>query len=292
MADHDNKRLGKGLGAIFGENIDGLIEEIQSADENGYGYKSDILVNKIILNPYQPRKIFSEEKIDELAQSIAVHGVFTPILVKETVNGFQLITGERRLRATKKLGLQKIPAIIVNFSEEVILEISLLENIQREDLNIIEEAKAYQQLIEKFEYTQEDLASRLGKSREHVSNTLRLLKLPAPVTDLVELGKLSMGHVRPLITLDSSQDAIAYANKIMKEKLSVREVEKLVKKPLVKTKLPERTVDNNVVEMVKKLEDKYQSKVLISKDAITFKYTSASDLNRLLELLGVIEELD
>ena len=190
----DEARLGKGLGAIFGDDLSNVIEEIQQGDESR---QSEIKLSEIRPNPYQPRKIFDDEKIGELAQSIKEHGVFTPVLLRKSVKGYELIAGERRVRASKKAGLKTIPAIVMEFTEEQMMEISLLENIQREDLNAIEEAQAYQRLIERLDYTQEKLAQRVGKSREHITNTLRLLKLPKSVQHLVTENKLSMGHVRP-----------------------------------------------------------------------------------------------
>ena len=181
-----------------------MIEEIQQGDESR---QSEIKLSEIRPNPYQPRKIFDDEKIGELAQSIKEHGVFTPVLLRKSVKGYELIAGERRVRASKKAGLKTIPAIVMEFTEEQMMEISLLENIQREDLNAIEEAQAYQRLIERLDYTQEKLAQRVGKSREHITNTLRLLKLPKSVQQLVTENKLSMGHVRPLVTIEDEGEA-------------------------------------------------------------------------------------
>ena len=171
MSDEKN-RLGKGLSAIFGENVSTVLEEIQ---QSGSQNSEKIACALIHPNPYQPRTHFNADKIAELAQSIREHGVFTPILVRKAVSGFQLIAGERRLRAAKEAGLNMIPAIVLEFDDQQMMEVSLIENIQREDLNIIEEARAYQTLIEKLGLTQEDLGRKIGKSRVHITNTLRLL---------------------------------------------------------------------------------------------------------------------
>ena len=173
MAKKSEARLGKGLAAIFGEDVSEVLEDIQQgkSDTNVSG-RFEVAVEEVRPNPYQPRKSFDDARLQELAQSIRQHGVFTPILVKKSVGGYELIAGERRLRASKLAGLKKIPAILMEFDDQQMMEIALLENIQREDLNAIEEAKAYEKLIKKLGYTQEELASRIGKSREHVANTL------------------------------------------------------------------------------------------------------------------------
>ena len=176
----DEARLGKGLGAIFGEDLSNVIEEIQQGDESR---QSEIKLSEIRPNPYQPRKIFDDEKIGELAQSIKEHGVFTPVLLRKSVKGYELIAGERRVRASKKAGLKTIPAIVMEFTEEQMMEISLLENIQREDLNAIEEAQAYQRLIERLDYTQEKLAQRVGipgPRLADVAGTLMVIILISP----------------------------------------------------------------------------------------------------------------
>ena len=193
MAKKSEARLGKGLAAIFGEDVSEVLEDIQQgkSDTNVSG-RFEVAVEEVRPNPYQPRKSFDDARLQELAQSIRQHGVFTPILVKKSVGGYELIAGERRLRASKLAGLKKIPAILMEFDDQQMMEIALLENIQREDLNAIEEAKAYEKLIKKLGYTQEELASRIGKSREHVTNTLRLLKLPVSLQGYVMNHQLTI----------------------------------------------------------------------------------------------------
>ncbi len=200
MDNKNNARLGKGLSSIFGQDVSKVLDDIQNGDmEVERQEQSKIPVDEIRPNPYQPRKVFNDEALKELSSSIKQHGVFTPILVKKSIQGYDLIAGERRLRASKLAGLKDIPAIIVDFDDQEMMEIALLENIQREDLNVIEEAKAYEKLIQRLGYTQ--LAHRVGKSREHITNLLRLLKLPEDVQEYVVSKQLSMGHVRALLGL-------------------------------------------------------------------------------------------
>ena len=285
----DENRLGKGLGAIFGEDLSDVIEEIQQGEEHR---ASEIDLSEIRPNPYQPRKVFDEAKIGELAQSIKEHGVFTPVLLRKSLTGYELIAGERRVRASRQAGLKSIPAIVMEFTEEQMMEISLLENIQREDLNAIEEAQAYQRLIERLDYTQEKLAQRVGKSREHIANTMRLLRLPQSVQQLVVENKLSMGHVRPLVTIEDEGEAYDLAMKIAEEGLSVREVERLVKerneKPAPKPE--KKKEDPNLIYVEEIMQNKLQTKVKVDKKQIVIHYTGTKDLNRILELLNCIEE--
>ena len=287
-----NKRLGKGLEAIFGENVNSVLEDIQKGTTDVGGKKSELPVHEIRPNPYQPRKVFDEEKIQELAQSIREHGVFTPILVRKSLQGYELIAGERRLRACKEAKLETIPAIVLDFTEDQMMEISLLENIQRENLNAIEEAIAYQRLMDRMSYTQEKLAERVGKSREYIANILRLLKLPKSIQQMVSENQVSMGHVRPLITIDDEGVAYDIATRIIDEGLSVRAVEKLVKesKENPKTEKKEKEKNHNLVYVEEIMQKKLQTKVRVEPTAITISYIDTHDLNRILELLGCIEE--
>lgn len=281
----EKSRLGKGLEAIFGENVSTVLEEIQRSRANN---SEEVPLDLIHPNPYQPRIHFDEIKIEELAQSIREHGVFTPILIRKAVSGYQLIAGERRLRAAKLTDLKTIPAIILDFTESQMMEISLIENIQREDLNIIEEAKAYDNILTKMKMTQETLAKKVGKSRVHITNTLRLLQLPKGVQELVLNKVLTMGQVKPLITLDNPQKIQAIADQIAKEGLSSRQVEKLIqdKKPTTKSVLPQ--TDYAYAQHL--LTDKFQTKVKIDHHVVAITFDDDDDLNRLLELMGVIED--
>jgi len=287
-----NQKLGKGLSAIFGDNVDDILEDIQQGKVEGVSDTTLIDVKKIKPNPYQPRKEFDKAALEELSQSIAKHGVFTPILVKEALKGYELVAGERRLRATKLAGLKEIPAIVVDFDDQQMMEISLLENIQREDLNVIEEALALNNLIEKLGYTQEQLAKQIGKSREYVTNTLRLLKLPEKVQQQVVNKKLTMGHARALLALEDKEDILLAAKQAINEKLSVRAVEKLVKdlkNPYVNKKKKEDkpTTYDGVIKII---QDKLQTKVVVDDNQISIKYQGEDDLNRILEILGLLEE--
>ena len=286
-----NNHLGSGLENIFGSDVTDLLDEIQtSSSSSEYGRKAVLKIKDIVVNPYQPRKQFDNDKLNELAASIQQSGVFTPILVRQADKGYQLVTGERRLRASQIAGKEEIPAIIMEFTDQEMMEISLLENIQRENLNVVEEATAYQKLIDQCGYTQQQMAEKLGKSREHVANTLRLLKLPNEVLDYVNEGKLSMGQVRPLITLESTK-AKELAKQIAQNNLSVREVESLVSAKQNETK-PEKakTVANPYIkDLTKKLEQKYGTKVKISNNALTIKFNDDDDLNRILQIMDVID---
>lgn len=288
MSEKKN-RLGKGLGAIFGEDVSDVLEEIQRGSSDVFvGDKTKIPVDSIINNPYQPRKEFDETKIQELAASILEHGILTPILVRKTDIGYELIAGERRLRASKLIQLDDIDAIVVDFDDDQMMEVSLIENIQRENLNIMEEAMAYQQMMDRFDYTQELLSKKVGKSREHIANTLRLNKLPKEVAKLVVDNQLSMGHVRPLIPLIETQDILPLAKKIVSEGLSVRAVEKMLKKVSSK---PKPTKDLSRYDYaIQLIEKKVQTKVVIDDNKIQIHYHGDDDLNRILELLHVIED--
>ena len=291
MAKKDQTRLGRGLSAIFGEDVTSVLDEIQQGKTEVEGSKkSEIEVSIIRPNPYQPRRTFDEAKLQELAESIKTHGVFTPILVKNAIQGYELIAGERRLRAAKIAGLKTIPAIIVEFDDAQMMEIALLENIQREDLNAIEEALGYEKIIARLNYTQEELAKRIGKSREHVANMLRLLKLPQTVQQHVVDGKLSMGHVRALLSLKDPQRMEEVAEKAIALHLSVRAVETMVKninQPKVEVK-KEKDIHLQAVE--KKLQRKFQTKVKIDQRHIAITYVDQDDLNRILELLNALDE--
>ncbi|NLZ76254.1 MAG: ParB/RepB/Spo0J family partition protein [Erysipelotrichia bacterium] len=283
------ERLGTGLAAIFGDDVISVIDEIQSsAKADEYGRRASLKLVDIRSNPYQPRKTFDQEKLEELAQSIRETGVFTPILVREATGGYELIAGERRVKASVLAGKEEIPAIIMDFTDTQMMEISLLENIQREDLNALEEASGYQKLIETLGYTQEQLAKRIGKSREHVSNTLRLLKLPKDVQKLVEEKKLSMGHVKCLITLDDKTIS-EIAHKAVSEGLSVRQVEALATAKKASKPAKTKVEDPYLVDLQNSLQRKFSSKVKITKNSINIFYQDKDELNRLLELLDVID---
>lgn len=280
----DNRKLGKGLANLYGDDLANVIEELENS-----GPTDTIKLDSIRTNPYQPRKDFDEKSLNELADSIRIHGIFTPVLVNKSDHGYILIAGERRLRAAKLANLEDIPAIVVDFDDKQMMEISLLENIQRENLNVIEEANAYQKLIDSYNYTQEDLAGRVNKSRTHITNILRLLKLPTKVQNYVATGKLTMGHVRPLITLDSNKEIERYADKILNDGMSVRQVEKLVKGNDKSSKTLEAR-DKDILNIEKQMSDKLQTIVTIDKKQILIKYKNLNDLNRILEILDCLDK--
>ena len=285
------KKLGKGLDAIFGQDIDSFLSEIEeSAEKNGSG-KDELKISEIRPNPYQPRKEFDEKGLEELAGSIRENGVFQPILVRKSLQGYELVAGERRLRASRMADKDTIPAIIVDFDDRQMMEISLLENIQRKDLTPIEEASAYQQLIRKLGYTQDELAKRLGKSRTNVANMLRLLSLPDEVKQLVNEGKLSYGQARTLLSVENEEDMIALAKRAIREGLSVRELEKLTSKKTDGRKRPEeKKKDPFVADVIDRLQKKFGTKVEIKNKALSISYTDNEDLNRILEIIGVLED--
>lgn len=216
-----NKSLGRGLSAFLQTELD-----MDSSPSNSSGVVK-ISLDKIEANPYQPRQFFDDEQLRSLATSIKRKGVFQPVLVQKLSDGaYQLVAGERRMRASQIAGLTEIPAIITDFSKEEQLEIAILENVQRENLNPIEEAEGYKRLLDEFNHTQEQLSEIIGKSRSHISNVMRLLNLPDDVKQLIKEGKLSFGHARALVTSD---DASAVAQKVLDDSLNVRDTEKLVR---------------------------------------------------------------
>lgn len=283
----ENKRLGKGLGAIFGNNLQDILNEIETNSSN---VANEIEIDKIRVNPYQPRKVFDNDKLQELAQSIKQHGVFQPILVRKSLNGYELISGERRTRASKLAGKKTIPAIIVEFDDHAMMEVSLLENIQREDLSAIEEAKAYQSLIDNLNYTQEVLAQRVGKSRVHITNTLRLLKLPLKIQKYIEQGKLSYGAARALLSVEDEQILDDLAEKAIKDGLSVRFIENYCKNLKQPPKPHPKPIDANLNYVKQIAERKLSTKVEVTKNKLVISYSNVEDLNRILDILNIIEE--
>ena len=283
------KRLGKGLSAIFGDDIDSVLNDISNNKSEIKGQKNTIEIAQIRPNPYQPRKTFDQAALQELADSIKEHGVFQPILVRESVGGYELIAGERRMRASKLAGKTDIPAIILDFNEQEMMEVSLLENIQREDLSIIEEAKAYEKLINNLHYTQEELAKRVAKSRSYITNTLRLLKLPSKIQELLEDKKLTYGHARALLAIEDENLQIELANRVIKEGLTVRDIEKLAsgKKPKVKD---EPIVDPYMEDVRHRLEKKFNTSIEVNNKRLVMHYNNVEDLNRILELLNCLED--
>ncbi len=294
MAKKKENHLGSGLDAIFGQDLSNVIEDIQNnAEDKGLGRRASIDVNAIMPNPYQPRKSFDQQALQDLADSIKQVGVFTPILVRQSTAGkYVLIAGERRLRASILAGLKEIPALVVDFTDQQMMEVSLLENVQRQDLSPIEEAQGYSKLMTSMHYTQEQLAGRVGKSREYVANMLRLLKLPANVQNLVQTGKLTVGQVRPLIGLSDAKEISNWAGKIASLDLSARQVEMMLKNQKDKPQAGRKTKESDpaLKDVQRKMARRLATKVAISDQSILISYKDTADLNRILEILGFIDE--
>ena len=285
------KALGRGLEQLFSDENINTFEDIENdIVDNARANNSIVELNldELRPNPYQPRKKFDEEALNELAASIKEHGVFQPIIVKKTVKGYDIVAGERRFRASKKAGLTTIPAIIEDFSDDEMMQISLLENLQREDLTAIEEAKAYKTIIDASNITQDELAKRVGKSRSHITNMLGLLKLPTNVQDLVLYNKISMGHARVLSKLENIDKINELADLVLKQDLSVRELEEISADSNIKKLSPiiRKPKDNKYDVLETKLKEKFGTKVKISDKKITISFANVQDLNRILEIMN------
>ena len=293
MPKAKQRGLGKGLNSIFGQDVEQYLDDIQNNAAEAPGRREvELPIEEIRPNPYQPRKEFDKKALEELSESIKTHGIFTPLLVRKSVSGYDLITGERRLRAAKMAGLKTVPAIQVEFTEEQMMEIAILENVQREDLNPIEEAAAYESLIQKLGYTQEKLAERVGKSREYCANIMRLLKLPEDVQSMVVNKELTMSHVRPLLSLNDEEEIYGAAEKIKKNKMSVREVEAYVRDVNGggQKKQKKKEKDPMIRDLEIQLSEKLGTQVVFSKKSFTISYHDTDDLNRILELIGCLDE--
>lgn len=289
------RALGRGLEQLFNtENLDISYETVEKSiyESTPKDEIEEIPVSEIRPNPYQPRKVFDTDALNDLASSIKEHGVFQPIIVKKSIKGYELIAGERRLRASKIAGIEKIPAIIRDFTDEEMMEIALLENLQRENLSAIEEAEAYQTLMTQLQLTQEDLSKRVGKSRSHITNLLGLLRLPSEIQEMVNHNQISMGHARVLSKLEDNEKVVELAHKIVADHLSVRDIENLsTKEPLErKVKMATRESRQSEYKYVEDmLRDKLDSKVRIKDRKIEISFTNNADLNRILEILNVKE---
>ena len=273
----------------LGRGLDALIPTMSEQE-----IVKELPINDIVANKYQPRNEFDEEALEELAESINQYGLLQPVIVRKILNGYELIAGERRWRAAQKNGAKTIPAIIREYSDIETTEIALIENLQRENLNAIEEAGAYQRLLNEFGLTQEELARKVGRSRSHIANFVRLLNLPEIIQDYVSRGTLSMGQARPLLTLEDENLQIEAAEHIIDEDLSSRDAEKLVKKLLKDPKILEEIIDEEkedifVVESEDRLKIALGTKVKIKpgkkKSKIEIEFYSAEDLDRIVDTL-------
>lgn len=274
--------LGKGINALF--------PDIDNSDDEQV---EQIKIDELRPNPYQPRKHFEKEAIEELAASIKEHGVIQPIIVRKSIKGYDIVAGERRFRASKEANLETIPAVVRDFTEDEMMEIALIENLQREDLNPLEEARAYQKLIKHYEITQEELAKKIGKSRPHIANHMRLLQLPDEAQELVAAGILSMGHGRALLGLKRKDQLAATIKKTVNEKLSVRQLEEMIQK--LNNNVPRETkekvqVSPYIRESESTLKEFFGTNVQIKKGKdkgkIEIEFFSDDDLERILQLIG------
>lgn len=292
----NRRRLGKGLEELF--NINSL--NIQELDEDSPsdtdvvsteirpGEVIEVNIDDLRPNPYQPRIKFEEEALDELAESIKEHGIFQPILVKKSIKGYDIIAGERRTRAAKKAGLEKVPVIVREITDEEMMQVALLENLQRENLTAIEEANAYKSIIDLMHITQEDLAQKLGKSRSHITNMLGLLRLSDNIQSMVLDNSLSMGHARVISKLDDPIRQEELAKKTIDEHLSVRELEELATnevkaKPIIQRK--EKSHEFDYIENY--MKEKLGTKVKIGNKKMTISFNNEKDLNRILEIMNI-----
>lgn len=292
--------LGKGLSALFSETEEDYGKSLlfDEKDEDNGQTVSEIDIGLIFANPNQPRKVFDETALNELASSISKHGVIMPIIVNKSGDRYMIIAGERRFRASKIAGLSKVPVIVKTYDERQIKEISLIENLQREDLNPIEAATAMRSLMNDYGMTQEDLADRIGKSRPAIANTLRLLTLSQEVIKMVANGQLSAGHARALISVPSA-DQLKIAQAVTKEGLSVRDVEKKVKEYFAP---PEEKIKKKVKmelslemkELIGDMQRVFGTKVNAigndKKGRIYIDYYSRDDLDRLSDLIEYIKK--
>ena len=288
--NNDNKRkaLGKGLEQLFSnERIDFDNFEKEIVENSTSKDIVEINLDEIRSNPYQPRKTFDSAALDELADSIKMHGVVQPIIVKKSIKGYELVAGERRTKAARIAGLKTIPAIIREFNDEEMMEIALIENIQRENLNPIEEAAAYENILNTTKMTQDELAKKFGKSRSYITNMLGLLKLPDETKELVESGKLSMSHARSLSKLDNAEDINNIANKIVTEDINVRETEEIARNINNNTHKPKSITPNLYQIYEDTLRDRIGTKVKISNHKIEIPFDSEKDLERILEIINI-----
>ena len=288
--EQKKKALGKGLEELFSSEVldfdtfESNIMENTSSDE-----VREIPVNEVRPNPYQPRKTFNEDALNELAESIKNYGVFQPIIVKKGIKGYDLIAGERRLRASRIAGIEKIPAIVKEFTDEQMREISLLENIQRENLTAIELAWAYKGIIDNLDITQEDLAKKIGTSRSHITNTLGLLNLPEEVQKKILDGEISMGHARVLSKMDNEEEVTTLADKVIKNNISVHDLEEISKKEEIKKRMPitRRKIDTDYFHIENELRDILGTKVKVDNKKVCIYFENVNDLNRILDIMNI-----
>ncbi|MCL0080811.1 ParB/RepB/Spo0J family partition protein [Peptococcaceae bacterium] len=280
--------LGKGLAALIPPG--GFNKEKKEGDSKTV---HNILLSKIKPNPKQPRREIEQTKLNELANSIKEHGVIQPVLVSELPEGgYQIVAGERRWRACQMIDKKTIPALITKYSDHQAIEVALIENLQREDLNPLEEARAYQNLIDEFGLTQQKIAEKVGKSRSLVTNMLRLLVLPATILLMLSEGQLSTGHARVLLAINETNTQIAVANEVIKKELSVRQTEQLVKQ-LINNKQPSESkkgINQEIIDLQEQLQGVFSTKVQIKgaskgKGKVEIEFYNQDDLTRILDIM-------
>ena len=291
MENNTKRRaLGRGLEELFYNeplNYNKVEEKILTETPKEQIVK--VKLDELRSNPYQPRKVFDENALKELSDSIKEHGVFQPIIVKKNIKGYEIIAGERRVKASKMAGLDEVPAIIRDFTDAEMMEIALLENLQRENLNSIEEATAYKKLQENLSLTQEELAKRLGKSRSHITNMLGLLSLPQEVQTELSNKTITMGHARVLSKLEDKDQIINLTEKIKNEGLSVRDLENLTtsKDKYTRVHKINSKEKNEYFYLQEELCEKLGTKVKIKNNKIEINFVNTNDLNRLLEIMNL-----
>ncbi|MFW5648096.1 MAG: ParB/RepB/Spo0J family partition protein [Candidatus Alkaliphilus sp. MAG34] len=291
MSKVKKRGLGKGLGALIPDMMSLDIIEEDAGDEK----IQMIDVDKIHPNPDQPRKKFDKESMEELSNSIKTHGIIQPIIIVKDSEGYMIIAGERRWRAAKNIDLEEVPCIVKHYTGKQLLEVSLIENLQRKDLNVIEEARAYRYLMDQYNVTQEQLSGALGKSRSYIANILRLLRLDERVINYIIEEKISGGHGRAILGIESKENQHKLAQKVISDSLSVRQVEQLVKNlttPIEeeKRKEKEKPKDTFLIEIEKNLKSLLGTKVNIIRGArkgkIEIEYYNEEDLERIINLLS------
>ena len=283
------RALGKGLEELFNiEDINYNKIEEKIIEESKNEEITEIKLENLRVNPYQPRKTFDKEALEDLANSIKEHGVIQPIIVKKSIKGYEIVAGERRYRASKLAKKETIPAIIRDFTDDQMMEIAVLENLQRENLNAIEEAEAYLSLMNKLDLTQEQVAKRVGKSRSHITNLLGILKLPIKVKELVKENKLSMAHARTLSKLEDDNKIEELAKRVIDENMSVRELEQESKNTEFKKKVVQhiKNKNNEYETLERELSEYLGTKVKIKPKKVEISFENNSDLNRVLEIIN------
>lgn len=284
------RALGMGLEELFNnEQLDLNKFEEKIVNSTPSDEVIQVKISELRANPYQPRKVFDEEKLKELSESIKEHGVFQPIIIKKSIKGYEIVAGERRVKASAMAGKETIPAIVRDFSDENMMEIALLENLQREDLNAIEEASAYIKLLDNLNITQEELSIKLGKSRSHITNMIGLVSLPTEVKELIMDDKISASHARVLSKLSDKDQILYLANKIVNEKLSVREIEELSQNPNIEKKhrMVSKPSDNKYLYLENLLSEKFGTKVKIKNNKVILSFVNDNDLSRIVEMFQI-----